>query len=69
VRIFSITGGSRIVAMTLAESIWRLSTEIEGAESQIPRRALAGFRNVIVHGHLGVDLEAVWWSSNKTCQR
>ena len=21
---------------------------------------LAGFRNVIVHGYLGVDLEAVW---------
>jgi len=24
------------------------------------RRELAGFRNVIVHGYLGVDLGAVW---------
>lgn len=24
------------------------------------RRELAGFRNVIVHGYLGMDLEAVW---------
>jgi len=23
-------------------------------------RELAGFRNVIVHGYLGVDLDAVW---------
>jgi uncharacterized protein with HEPN domain len=29
-------------------------------EPQIAWRELAGFRNVIVHGHLGVDLSAVW---------
>ena len=26
----------------------------------MPWRELAGFRNVIVHGYLGVDLGAVW---------
>ncbi|MBL8351551.1 MAG: DUF86 domain-containing protein [Burkholderiaceae bacterium] len=45
---------------TLAESSQRLSSDIKGTEPQIPWRDLAGFRNVIVHGYLGVDLGAVW---------
>ena len=45
---------------TLAESSQRLSSEIKGIEPQIPWRDLAGFRNVIVHGYLGIDLGAVW---------
>lgn len=45
---------------TLAESSQRLSNEIKSAEPQIPWRELAGFRKVIVHGCLGVDLGAVW---------
>ena len=44
----------------LAESSQRLSAEIKGREPLIPWRELAGFRNVIVHGYLGVDLGAVW---------
>jgi len=45
---------------TLAESSQRLSSEIKATEEQIPWRDLAGFRNVIVHGYLGVDLGASW---------
>ena len=45
---------------TFAESSQRLSSEIKSTEPQIPWRELAGFRNVIVHGYLGVDLGAVW---------
>jgi uncharacterized protein with HEPN domain len=45
---------------TLAESSQRLSNEIKATEAQTPWRELAGFRNVIVHGYLGVDLGAVW---------
>jgi len=45
---------------TLAESSLRLSSEIKATEPQVPWRELAGFRNVIVHGYLGVDLGAVW---------
>jgi uncharacterized protein with HEPN domain len=45
---------------TLTESSQRLSNEIKCSEPQIPWRELAGFRNVIVHGYLGVDLGAVW---------
>jgi uncharacterized protein with HEPN domain len=26
----------------------------------VPWRELAGFRNVIVHGYLGIDLAAIW---------
>ena len=59
--------GSRMVQdavirnlQTLAESSQRLSAEIKATEAQIPWRELAGFRNVIVHGYLGVDLGAVW---------
>lgn len=45
---------------TLAESSQRLSSEIKDTEPQLPWRELAGFRNVIVHGYLGVDLGAIW---------
>ena len=45
---------------TLAESSQRLSGDIKATEPQMPWRELSGFRNVIVHGYLGVDLGAVW---------
>lgn len=45
---------------TLTESSQRLSDSIKATEPQVPWRELAGFRNVIVHGYLGIDLEAVW---------
>lgn len=45
---------------TLAESSQRLSETIKTTEPQVPWRELAGFRNVIVHGYLGIDLAAVW---------
>ena len=37
-----------------------MSDELKATEPDIPWRELAGFRNVIVHGYLGVDLGAVW---------
>lgn len=45
---------------TLAESSQRLSADVKATEAQIPWRELSGFRNVIVHDYLGIDLEAVW---------
>lgn len=45
---------------TLTESSQRLSDDIRACEPQVPWRELAGFRNVIVHGYLGIDLAAVW---------
>ncbi len=45
---------------TLTESSQRLSDDVKATEPQIPWRDLAGFRNVIVHGYLGIDLAAIW---------
>lgn len=45
---------------TLTESSQRLSDGIKATEPGIPWRELSGFRNVLVHGYLGVDLAAVW---------
>lgn len=45
---------------TLTESSQRLSESIKNTEPQTPWRELSGFRNVIVHGYLGIDLRAVW---------
>ena len=45
---------------TLTESSQRLSSEIKATEPQMPWRELAGFRNVIVHDYMGIDLPAVW---------
>ncbi len=45
---------------TLAESTRRLSESLKASEPEIPWQAISGFRNLLVHGYLGIDLEAVW---------
>jgi uncharacterized protein with HEPN domain len=45
---------------TLTESSQRLSADIKGTEPLIPWRELSGFRNVIVHDYMGLDLDAIW---------
>lgn len=45
---------------TLAESSQRLSEPIKASEPMIPWRDIAGFRNVLTHGYLGLDTEVVW---------
>lgn len=45
---------------TVAESTQRLSEALRATEPGIPWRAIAGFRNVLVHDYFGIDLEAVW---------
>jgi uncharacterized protein with HEPN domain len=59
--------GSRLVQdavvrnlQTLTESSQRLSKALKASEPQVPWRDLAGFRNILVHGYLGIDLQAVW---------
>ncbi len=44
----------------LAESTQRLSKPVKETEENIPWRAISGFRNVLVHGYLEIDLDAVW---------
>lgn len=44
----------------LTESSQRLSEVLKATEPGVPWRELAGFRNVLVHGYLGIDSAAVW---------
>ncbi|MBI4028202.1 MAG: DUF86 domain-containing protein [Verrucomicrobia bacterium] len=44
----------------LAESTQRLSDSIKARHPEIPWDEIAGFRNVVVHDYLGIDLERTW---------
>jgi len=45
---------------TLAESTQRLSARARESRPGIDWRKIAGFRNILVHDYLGVDVEKVW---------
>jgi len=45
---------------TLTESTQRLSPDAKAEEPSVDWRAISGFRNVLVHNYLGLDLEQVW---------
>ena len=44
----------------MAESSQRLSEEIKTQYPSIPRKSISGFRNILVHDYLGVDLDMIW---------
>lgn len=44
----------------LAESTQRISPELKNAHSEIDWRGISGFRNLLVHDYLGVNLITVW---------
>ncbi|MDQ3952912.1 MAG: DUF86 domain-containing protein [Actinomycetota bacterium] len=44
----------------LAESTKRISEDIKSAHPDIEWAAIAGFRNVLVHDYLEVDIDEVW---------
>lgn len=44
----------------MAESTQRLSPETKTEHAEVPWQSIAGFRNVLVHDYLGVDLDIVW---------
>lgn len=45
---------------TLAESSQRLSESFKESHPDVDWKSLAGFRNVLVHDDLGIDLELVY---------
>jgi uncharacterized protein with HEPN domain len=45
---------------TLAESTQRLSPAAKAAAPSVDWTALSGFRNVLVHNYLGIDLDRIW---------
>ena len=45
---------------TLSESTQQLSPSIKDSHPGTDWQAISGFRNVVVHDYLGIDLEQVW---------
>ena len=45
---------------TLAESTQRLPQSLKDTHPAVVWRKIAGFRNVLVHDYLAVDIERVW---------
>jgi uncharacterized protein with HEPN domain len=45
---------------TMAEATQRLTDAFRAARPSVEWRAIAGFRNILVHNYLGIDLEQVW---------
>lgn len=45
---------------TLAESSQKISQELKAQFTTIDWRALSGFRNVLVHDYLGINLDQIW---------
>ena len=45
---------------TMAESSTRVSDELQEEHPEVDWLKIRGFRNVLVHDYLGVDLERVW---------
>lgn len=44
----------------MTESCQRLSPELKERHTEVDWRGLTGFRNILVHDYLGIDLEIVW---------
>jgi uncharacterized protein with HEPN domain len=44
----------------LAESSQRISPELKSAHPEIDWKGISGFRNVLVHDYLGINLITVW---------
>lgn len=44
----------------LAEFTQRLSPALKDSHPEIPWRDIAGFRNVLVHDYLGLNLSRIW---------
>lgn len=45
---------------TMTESSQRLSDELKQRHPEIDWRAMAGFRNILTHDYLGLDLNLIW---------
>ncbi len=45
---------------TLTESTQRLSASVKEKNPDVDWRGISGFRNVLVHDYLGIDLDYVW---------
>lgn len=44
----------------MAESSQRLSESTKSMTPDVPWRSISGFRNIMVHDYLGLDLDVIW---------
>ena len=44
----------------MAESSQRVSQKTKDNYPEIPWREISGFRNILVHDYLGIDLDTIW---------
>lgn len=49
----------------IGEATKNLSDGLRSAHPEIPWRRIAGLRDVLIHGYMGVDLAAVWEITQK----
>ena len=45
---------------TLAESTQKISDHLKALHPEVEWRVIAGFRNVLVHDYLGINLNRIW---------
>ena len=45
---------------TLGQSAKNISDKIKSSHTEIVWRGIVAFRNVLVHGYLGIDLNQIW---------
>lgn len=45
---------------TLSESSQRISGSLKSSQPSVPWEYIAGFRNVVVHDYLGLELQRIW---------
>ncbi|HTW91402.1 MAG TPA: DUF86 domain-containing protein [bacterium] len=45
---------------TMGEAAKQVSSDLRKAHPEIPWRKVAGFRDVLIHDYLGVDVNEVW---------
>ena len=44
----------------MSESSQRIAGDIKSIYPEVPWREISGFRNILVHDYLGIDLDAIW---------
>jgi len=44
----------------IGEAVKQVSEQVKTEHPEIPWRNIAGFRDILIHRYMGVDLEAVW---------